>query len=192
MPSSWEGAIEGYTVNFWNRNLWRVKPLLEWEDAVQESRLIFVKIRRMYRGVAPQHFMALYKTALMRRMLDLALEAYRHRSFIVNESDLAAISSEDGDEVPVTLADIAGNNGAENEGAVVEMILGAPDEVREVLSLFLLAPKDLLDRAYEVWKSRGGKKPHGNRFLCTVLGYNYGTTDLTSSVSKHFEGGDCV
>ena len=71
---SWEGSIEGYTVNYIKKTLWRMKSKCDFEDLYQEAYLVFDRLKKHYHCIrTPQHFMALYKTALWRDFIDFGI-----------------------------------------------------------------------------------------------------------------------
>lgn len=70
---AWKGPIEGWTVNFTAKNLWRVAPLYEFEDLIQDAYTVFLRCVRAYPEVfEPAHFMSLYQRSVMRHVIDLS------------------------------------------------------------------------------------------------------------------------
>ena len=69
----WEGAIEGWTVNYANDQLWRVSPVLDTDDLYQQGYVIFCRCKARYKNLEdPQHFMALYKTSFTNFVHDMS------------------------------------------------------------------------------------------------------------------------
>lgn len=165
----WKGPIEGYTVNFINKNLWRFQPDYEFLELVNESYLVFSKVRRNYANITtnPKWFMALYKTALHNRMHDISKSINRNLSYTDEELLLTAK--------------------VEHSDYLELLVSQAPDEVASVLSLFLKAPQELLDLAFKNWKSKGGKKATGNKFLHTILGLKTGDKSLAVMVRDYLK-----
>jgi hypothetical protein len=70
---TWEGPIEGWTVNYLKNQAWRTEPEMDLDDLVQEAFLIFDKCAGAYpRVTSPSHFMSLYKTSIINRVHRLA------------------------------------------------------------------------------------------------------------------------
>ena len=61
----WAGAIEGWTINFVTRNLWRTVPQHDFDDLYQDGYIFFVICKERYPDVVdPQHFMKLFQSCL--------------------------------------------------------------------------------------------------------------------------------
>jgi len=142
---------------------------MEMEDARQEAYVVFLKVKKAYGSKVDNGawFMSLYKRALANRFNDLS-------------DKNTSVSAE-------TLGVIAPDSKTFDKGLLTTMIEEAPEEVKSVLSLFLDAPKELLDLAVDVWEQDGKKKIHGNQFLCKMLGYNSSKTDLPRKVKSYFK-----
>ena len=116
----WKGPIEGYAVNYINANMWKLQATMELPDAVQEAWLVFEKCATRYPDVdTPQHFMALFKTALRNRVLDMAADDSRDRARF---TPIAARRTDDGDEV--TVQEPVGDT--ENAGVLLTLLRQAP------------------------------------------------------------------
>lgn len=132
----WEGVFESYTASYVLKNLWRVQRTCDFEDAMQEARIVFLDCSRRYGATVDNAawFMALYKRALASQFHNLSSIDTRHKQFAV----LSDVTREDQpDPEPIGSLD--------NEGALVLLIRQAPDEVRAVLSLMLNAPVEVVD-----------------------------------------------
>lgn len=165
-----KGPVEGYTVKFLTRNFWRVRASMDMDDAMQEARCVFYKVIRKYKKVrAPEHIMALYKTAWSRRFTDLAHRDNSQRTEIqvADLWSLERVGELDSDSMLGT------------------MLQQAPTEIKTVLSLFLNAPSELLDLAVTSWRGSGHYTPEGNKMLCLYLGYEPGT-DIIGMVRDYF------
>src|SRR5260221_11573880 len=74
----WGNEFAKYATNLHKAQKWRVDPMLDLEDLLQDAFLIFTKIKVTYpRVIEPRHFMALYKRALINSLHDKA--AYKQR-----------------------------------------------------------------------------------------------------------------
>lgn len=150
-----DGPIKGYLVNEMTRNLWRVSATMTEEDFLQEGYLVYMKCAKYYPDAEPKHFMSLYKTALERRIVDLANLDTRNRT--------ASTTDETGTE-----RDVAGD--LENDGYLRVLVKQAPAEVVQVLTLFLNAPSELLQMAMTSWRRDGHLEAGGNRQVAQWLG----------------------
>lgn len=177
--------MEGYTVRIINKNLWRFVDVMAFDDAYQEAYIKFLELRAKYYGKidSPRWFMALYKTALARRITDFANQSNRFRRQVCF-TDLGDTMGSDGRLVPYQELLL----GEGDTGAVFEIKLEeAPAEVRQVLSLLVHGRVDLLDAISETWLDSGKRKDCGNQFLCKLLGYDHRQVDLVGRVRDYLE-----
>ena len=145
----WSGEYEGWTVNFLKANYWRVASTMEREDALQEARLLFYRLRCKYKVEEPAHFMALFKTSFVRRFHDLSNDNSRHFAHQPSQTTDEAYQRD-----PIGSTD--------TDGYLLTLLRQAPREVSMVLSLFLNAPQELLDHALGAWApSRDGRRTDG-------------------------------
>lgn len=175
-PMTFKGPIEGYVVNFLTSQYWRVAASLEFDDALQEARLVFCEVSLKYPEVEDRHLMALFKTAWSNRFVDLAKKDTKHRQLVSDQG----LDQETG--LPVT-KDFAGD--LDTDGMLLLLIEQAPSEVRTVLSLFLNAPSELLELAVNAWKFRGRRRAEGNQMLNECLGLPSGSDPL-GTVEEYF------
>lgn len=172
---AWSGPVEGYAVNYATRNLWKVRSGMEREDLVQEAYLVFMKCSARYPELdTPQHFMALFKTALMRRVCDLASadSAYRERHCHMGER-----YDDDGDAI--SLQEPVGE--LQNEGILATVLRQAPSEVLLVLRLFLSAPQEMLEIALAPTQREDARSRHIGRLLGLPEGF-----DALGAVRSYF------
>lgn len=89
----WRGSFEGYARNFVKKQLWRIEPLMEYADAVQECALLFVKLKSKYADKVdnPKWLMALFKTAIRNRWNSLSNDATKRRLNEKVVEDLSAL-----------------------------------------------------------------------------------------------------
>lgn len=165
----WKGFIEGFSVNYVNANLWRVKNFMDREDCMQEAYYVFLRLKSKYgRLDTPQHFMALFRTTLTNEFTDWAARDTKIR-FEENHEDFQE------------------DNRTEynNDGELAIMIEQAPSDVSLVLQLMLTAPIEVLEMMSTVWKAEGKKKEFGNTHLCSILGLSP-KTDIVGIVTDYF------
>jgi len=159
-----KGEIEGYTVNYWHAQGWRL-PEYDQDDFMQMSWLVFAKCLEFYYDTEPKHFMALYKTALDRRVINLH-KAYKRRLH-TEPIECMMINDED-----ATIGE------TENAGYLKRLVAQAPTEVRLVLNLFLSAPSEILEAAMLAWRGNGNVNAGGNEHVCKLLGLPEGSKPL--------------
>lgn len=168
MTLQFTGPVEGYVVNFLRKNFWRIAGTHEWDDAMQEARLIFLRVQRKYPDAEDKHLMSLFKTAWGHHFTDLSVKDSRGRH-IQSESNLAR----DEDSLPREMV-----GATDNDGMLAMMIRQAPSEVRMVLSLFLSAPAELLETAARAWSGGPRGKKEGNALINRCLGLPENTESL--------------
>lgn len=178
--------FEGYCVYFLKANFWRVSSHMEYEDCLQESQLLFFKLKSRYGNVDTQkHFMGLYGNSLTNRFNDLASKVTKHRAEVSEDSCSLAhsdhIASDEDFEVTALIGDF------DNDGMLAIMIEQAPSEIKLVLSLFMTAPVEVLDMFADNWKQRGKNSEFGNNHLCEILGLSE-KTDIVGRVRQYFTG----
>lgn len=169
MPSSTEfnpafkGPVEGYVVNFMNKNYFKVARTLERTDVMQEAYLVFMRVASKYPEVeAPQHFMALFKTSWYNHFTNLANADTASRVMV----QAISYTTDDGNELETEyLGEL------DNEGYLSVLVREAPSEVLQVLNLFLSAPQELLEQALGSWKGRDKRcRAGGSARICKILG----------------------
>ena len=161
--AAWEGAFEGYTKKYVHKNLWRLTRTCDFDDAMQEARIVFMRCARKYadRIDYAAWFMAVYKRSLMGRFADLATNDTRYRS-------TAQELTHEGDDGVRQHEEAVGE--LVNAGELACAVSGAPSEVREVLALLFGAPAELLDVARRAWGASRHKDPFGNAMINKLLG----------------------
>ena len=143
-----KGPIEGWLANNVARNLWRLQPLYEREDAMQEGFIVFMRCAAKYPILDNgAHFMALFKRAWNNRLNDLSVKASRTRALHVDQTYHLPADM----EVPEAPGDL------DNDGLLGVMIRQAPREVLMVLNLLLNAPQELLALATRAWEASESK-----------------------------------
>lgn len=165
----WEGKIEGYSKNQISKNLWKFVMLgYEYDDLLHEAVLVFCYCRDKYIVETPQHFMSLFKTALHNRFYDFAQSSSVEKSHqIVQELDFNLLG------------------GSVKEESTFRVLLkSAPQEVKQVLSLVLNAPTEVLEGIG--FRNKGSRGFTANRKLCGLLGYNPDEVNLVQITKSYF------
>ena len=61
----WQGPIEGYTVNQAHKHLWRVTATHDFDDLMQEARIVYLRCERKYRDLTEaKHLTAFSRTGV--------------------------------------------------------------------------------------------------------------------------------
>ena len=157
----WNREVVGYAKSFLAKNVWRVGTIYDLDDLLQESYMLFVRLRERYTITGPRHFMAMWKTCLHNWLHNLAKERRRHR-----EVTLSSLVTEDED------------------GNAVEWQPPAPAKQQQEVDFrvhFREAPpavKKLVTRAKRGRPPRlsrqcvalGGRREKTNEYLCRIAG----------------------
>ena len=171
----WGSNYDGYITNFLAVNFWRVAALMEYQDAVQEAQLVFVKLVNTYGNVdKPQHFMALFKTSWVNRFNDLSKKATRHRRIAYGDIYESALEEQ---------AQIYERGVDYNDGMLSVMMQQAPAEIKSVLRLFLTAPVEVLDTLAKMMDVDG---QFNDKHLCQILGLKKGTK-IKQKINNYFQ-----
>ena len=177
-----EGAIEGYVVNFLRTNYWRVQRSMEFQDCMQEAHWLFLRLTDRYRSIdTPQHFMGLFKRSWHNHFTNLSITDTKLRAEL---SDSHTTTDDDSSSYLGILETLVGETDC--NGQLMIMLQQAPADVRTVLSFFMVAPQELVDAASASWRASRKKKEGGNNMLCQLLGFPPGT-DVLGSVSEYFK-----
>ena len=174
-----KGPIEGWTVNYVKRNIWKVERSMEWQDLMQEAYIVFLRVAAKYPEVeTPQHFMALYKLAFTRAFIDFAYLDTKLRNEVSASGIVSQDDTQGGYEV---MGDL------NNDGNLATLLRQAPREVLMVLNLFLNAPTELVELALSSWQGQDKRcKTGGSAKICRMLGLPP-ELDVMEMVRSHFQ-----
>lgn len=171
----WPGSVEGFVVNYLKANYWRVESTMSYDDAMQEAHVVFLRCKRKYSVEEPKHFMALFKTSLVRVFADLSKLDSEIRAMVSLQQE-----DEGGESI---VFEAVGD--LDNNGGIIVALDQAPSEIKEVLQLLLTAPLEILELARNCWKSNGRNVEEGNAFINESLGRMKGT-DSIGAVQQYF------
>lgn len=159
----WHGVIEGYTVNFVEKNYWRVARTMPREDVMQEAVCVFLRCKRKYLVREPQHFMALYKSALSNAFVDWSIADTTDRVLVYDVTDV------DHGNVSIVTEPVGELDG---DGYLATLIRQAPQEVLMVLNLMLRAPQELIEDVLSSWTGNADSrsKANGSKRINELLG----------------------
>jgi hypothetical protein len=136
----WCGTFEASARTFARKNLWRINKQFEYEDAVQECAVVFLRCCRAYEGKVTSggHFMALYKRALINDFNNLARRNQRFE--LVDIAVVEACRRQPTSELPTAL--------------LLSSLGRASAELREVLRVIVEGPAELLKVMFS-WPDNG-------------------------------------
>ena len=166
----WKGEIEGFVVKFLSKNMWRVSKMMEYEDALQESYVVFLGCAEYYRGKVdnPAWFMALFKRSLFNRFNDFSRKAYCL-----------------GSEVQYTEAGYDLHKTENSLGEFQFKLEQAPAEIKQVLEVLFGSPQEVLNQ-YKNWRRIGRKGEASNKFLCSLISADPGKINLVKQLKEYF------
>lgn len=165
-----DSSVEGYTVKFISRHYWRLRDRMEFEDLMQDARIVFIRCKRNFRYDCPTagQFMGYYKRALFNHITELCRGTQK-----APEVDL--LTDEGQDLAESLAATLIGET--DNSGALLVMVSQAPQEVQKILKI-LLNPNDEQRRAL-----RNGRM--SNSFLCSLLGEDPNRIDIKKAILRY-------
>lgn len=166
-------VVKPHVINFLKKNYWKVKDLMDWDDAIGEAQLQFVRTidRLEKRGCVienEKHLMSLFKTSWSRHFITLANKATKER-FVS--------TMQDGTAQELSILNMIGEN--DNTGLLEAQLAKAPTEVKQVLRLLVTAPDELVE---ELQKSFHQNRKACNQKLCKLLNKNPNSVDLVQIV----------
>lgn len=176
----WSGPFKAYTEKYLHKNLWRVSRTCDFDDAMQEARIVFLDCSRRYAHVDnPAWFMSLYKRSLAGRLADLSTADTRYRS--TSGALMCDVLAEDAEHDIEAVGELA------NEGELMTALRQAPAEVQTVLSFLLNAPSEILELVTATWRAEECKtgETYASVRLCRMLGLPE-RTDLLTQVRAYF------
>lgn len=130
MPAAavWPGVFENWSRQFVWKNHWRVKALMDQDDALQECALVFSKCLKDYPDVDnPAWLMSLYQTCLKHHFHHLSTKNTHNPALVYTD------------------AQIGHSAVAYNEGPLLAALTESSTELREVLSVISQAPTEFLE-----------------------------------------------
>ena len=174
--------IKGYVKNFLKSNFWKVKNIMELDDAEQEAQvmLLFMEKRLLKSGkdstiVTPQQYMATFKTCWGRHFDTLSNRDTSYKR-VATESSLIDFESES--DTSFSIEDLFTDD---NMGFMECVLEEAPSEVKAVLNLLMNAPKEVLDAVAASLQ----KDVSSNTVLCRLLGYDSKEVNVVK-LTKHY------
>ena len=148
----WGPDYVKWTSSFLKANKWRVDPVNDLQDLMQDAYLVFVKICQSYpRVINPKHFFNLYKRAMINKMHDKSCARTRRRKVEVT--------------LPEDVTDFfVGRIGeAGNAGYVVALLQELPEEMQAVIQ-YMTTNQEKPHRV------RNGPRENLSRRICREMG----------------------
>lgn len=170
----WQGPIEGFAVNYMNRNLWRVEPEHDFDDLMQDAYLYFLICCQSYPNVSEaKHFMALFRVCLFNHMCYLSSTRSKRREYFAYDIDEAGVDK------------FAGRTKVQEECEIRLLMEEAPQAVQA-----LLESLEGMDKPMKFKKSKGIRETT-NEFLCRIVGFNPAVTDMRTIFESWMKGEPC-
>jgi hypothetical protein len=170
----WHGPCEAWAKKFVGKNLWRIGRQFDYDDAVQQCAVTFLKCCRFYKGKVDNdaHFMALFKRAVINDFHTFA----RHNRQI--KQTRAAI---------VELYNAHSTNIELPDAPLSVAVNQASAELREVFRVIANGPSELVALMLD-WPVAGLRKrpssfePAFSRSLCRLARVHNVRSDLVSEL----------
>lgn len=89
----WSDEVLGWATKYLAKQVWRIRPLMELDDALQEAYLLFIKLVERYDFTCPQHFMAMWKRCLTNQVHSWSSERTQMRQEHLSDKALNNIVS---------------------------------------------------------------------------------------------------
>lgn len=165
-------TVRPYVINFLKKNYWKLDTYMDWDDAMAEAQLQFVRtIKRLQsRGCVienEKHLMSLFKTSWSNHFITLSNKATKERIFAIQD---AATNQ-------LMLNNLIGD--LDNDGMLKMLLQQAPGEVKQVLRLLLTAPDELVANLQKEFKK---DKALCNQHLCLLLNKNSNSVNLVQNM----------
>lgn len=147
--------VRPYVINHLKRNYWKLESYMDWEDALAEAQLQFIRtLRRLQnrqcRIENEKHLMSLFKTSWSNHFITLANKATKERFIFTTEN-----AEQQSTQVDLLVAEL------DNSGLLQQLFEKAPADVKQVLHILLNAPDDLVALLQNSF--------HENPKLCNVI-----------------------
>lgn len=156
-------TVEPYVINFLKANFWKVEGFMDYEDALSEAKLQFIRtVKRLHKRNCvienEKHLMALFKTSWNNHYTTLSNKA-THERFVQTQN-----STDDDQNLMDTLV-----GDLDNSGVLLYQLQNAPSEVKQVLRILMNSPTEVIEVMQEMFRTN---HLAGNSMLCRMLGKN--------------------
>ena len=184
-----DDGARGWLIKTARKNLWRVVPIYDLDDLIQEGYLWYAYIINRYPdAVEPEHIMSLFKLCFSQQIHEIANKRTRRSP----ESCFSDIFNSE-DASPSEMAEILLES-LRDDGSHMDFSLRlsrAPDYVLDALKLFT-EPESLEKlRSVRVFSKRAKKRPRRettNERLCRLTGYDPKSTNIVGMMKYYLLG----
>ena len=186
----WEGPFEKYSAGVIRKNMWRFWGMHEFDDLLQEAACVFYEVRRDYADKVdfPQHLMAIFKTALFRKVVyDMSQKARKKSDRELIECMISDTVGETGEYVPFSKLERVALQGDFNPYSSSHMSIllkEAPKQVQQVFSLLTSMTTEVAT-AIETAQKAKRRACFNNKHLCDLLGYDSSEIDLVGMCQEY-------
>ncbi len=178
--AEWDGVFEGWTAKFIRRNKWRCDSIDEFDDLMQDAKVIFSRLRHKYpKVVEPKHFMSLYQISIRNYFHDKSRYVRRKRA-----AGIVDATYEDASRT-VSYFDRRMSD-LTNPGYMKALIEEMPDELKLVLSTLTHTTRRRLRIKQPKSKLPLRQRESLNKRLCRTL--NLTTTDPVGDLYRYLLG----
>ena len=193
---AWEGPFEKYAAGVIHKNMWRFWGQHEFSDLLQESACVFYEVRRDYADKvdSPQHLMAIFKTALFRKVIHDVSQRSRKKndrevieSLLPNGGRDKHVLLEDADWSGLSRLELAAVKSDFNplpDAHLSTLLKEAPKEVRQVFNLLTSMTTEVATTIETAQKAKR-RAAFNNQHLCDLLGYDPNEIDLVGMCQEY-------
>lgn len=162
------GGVEAWAKKFISQNLWRVRPLFDADDLLQDAYYYFLFVQERYPEVVDsKHFFALFKTCFRNHVTGLSNKRTKENTCV-----MSALSDEMSAAALDEAAQRADNDGGFSDVELHLLLDEAPPELRLALERIV---REQLPRERD-----GVLRETTNNYLCRLSGLVPGSCDLSS------------
>ena len=192
----WEGPFEKYSAGVIRKNMWRFWGMHEFDDLLQEAACVFYEVRRDYANKvdSPQHLMAIFKTALFRKVVyDMSQKARKKKDRELTECMIPDLVGEAGQHSPTIRAAsfsklervaMQGDFNPYPSSHMSVLLKEAPKQVRQVFSLLTSMTTEVAT-VIETAQKAQRRACFNNKHLCDLLGYDSSEIDLVGMCQEY-------
>jgi len=161
----WTAEVLGYAKNYLAKHVWRIRPQMDLDDALQEAYILFMQLVDRYDYENPKYFMAVWKIALHNSVCDWVQRRTQSREVRLSLRMLEWLPK----QLPKRSTDNAIDNERISDALVASTawehhVEGATGYVRQLLDAVRSRPYRPRRRR------RGGCRLTTNEYLCRFAG----------------------
>jgi hypothetical protein len=178
---AWEGPIEGWSLKYAVRHVWRVAPEYSVDDLMAEAFLIFKQAEERYAGKAKNgaHFMALYKLCLASHITDLAWKRSKRKEVVKTDAG--------DDEVKAFEAVDRRSTDAQIDAELRMLVQEAPERIRRVITMLMEYSTGSKDKP-QMRRRLDGTRETTNAYVCRLVGLDSNKFDVVTMIETYLAG----